>query len=113
MPGAVSNFMAEPMFTSVLLTWNPPQKPNGVIIVYEVSYNTNSSSELTVQNTTNVTLTLRLALSTEVSNISVRAYTSVGPGESSVYLNVSTSENPTPREFTFLKQLATIIITAN
>ena len=97
-PGAVSNFMADPMFTSVLLTWNPPQEPNGVIIVYEVSYSTNRS-ELIVQNTTNVTLTLRLALSTEVSNISVRAYTSVGPGESSVHLRVSTFENLNPREF--------------
>ena len=100
-PGAVSNFMAEPIFTSVLLSWTPPQEPNGVITAYEVTYSVNSSKH-TVMNTTNVstTLTLWLALSTEVSNISVRAYTGVGPGNVSVHANVSTPENPTPRELT-------------
>ncbi len=102
----MSNLRAEPLnFTLVLLTWSPPQGPNGVIIAYEVTYTVNSS-EPSEMNTTDVTtvLTLTLAFSTEVSNISVRAYTSVGPGDALVNLNVSTPENPTPREFihTFL-----------
>ncbi len=100
-PGVVSNFTTELMFTSVLLTWSPPQEPNGVIIAYEVTYSVNSS-ELSIINTTNTTHILRLALSTNVSNISVRAYTSVGPGNTSIHRDVSTPEDPTPRESMYI-----------
>ncbi len=97
-PGAVFNFTAEPILTSVLLTWSPPQEPNGVIIAYEVTYSVNGSKP-NIMNTTNTIQILRLALNTEVSNISVRAYTSVGPGDASKYLSVFTPEDPTPCEF--------------
>ena len=100
MPGVVTNFMAEPVITSVLLTWSPPQEPNGVIIVYEVTYRINSS-DLVVVNTTDMAFTLSLTLSTEVSDISVRAYTSVGPGDDSLHFNVSTPKIPNPREFQY------------
>ncbi len=93
----MSNFTAEPILISVLLTWSPPQEPNGVIIAYEITYSVNGSESNTT-NTTNTTHTLKLALSTEVSNISVRAYTRVGPGDASISLTVSTPEYPTPRE---------------
>ncbi len=93
------NFAAEPRFISVLLTWSPPQEPNGVIIAYEITYSVNGS-ELFKMNTTNTThIILRLAINTEVSNISVRVYTSVGPGDASMYLSVSTLGDPTPCEF--------------
>ncbi len=99
-PGVVSDFTTELMLTSVLLTWSQPKEPNGVIIAYEVTYSVNGSEPDTM-NITNTTLILILALNTEVSNISVRAYTSVGPGEASVVLNVSIpEEDPTPCEFT-------------
>ncbi len=97
----MSNFTVERItFTSVVLTWSPPREPNGVIIAYEVTYSVNSS-EPSIVNTTDVTTTLvlRLAQSTKVSNISVRAYTSVGPGNFLITLNVCTPRNPMPREF--------------
>ncbi len=99
-PGTVSDFTTELMLTSVLLTWSPPQEPNGEIIAYEVTYSVNGSEPDTMI-TTNTTLILILALvNIEVSNIiSVRVYTSVGPGNASMYVTVSTPEDPTPYEF--------------
>ena len=102
-PGAVLNLMAESTLTSVLLTWSPPQELNGVIIAYEVTYRISSSCDLLVVNTTDVatSLTINLDVSAEISNVSVRAYTSVGPGKSS-YLSVPTTESKIERELCLL-----------
>ena len=83
--------MAEPMSTSILLTWSPPQEPNGVIIAYEVTYSVNSSDPVVI-NTTDVTTsyTLELAPNTAVFDASVRGYTSIGPGNVSGHFGVST-----------------------
>ncbi len=99
-PGAVSNLAAESRFTSIVLTWSPPHEPNGVIIAYEVTYRVNDTNSATI-NTTDIstTHTLELCLNTRVSGISVRAYTSVGPGNVAVHHDVSTPQQPTPREF--------------
>ena len=100
-PGVVSSLMAEPRFTSIVITWHPPQDPNGVIIAYEVTYRVNDSNPTTI-NTTDISTThiLELALNTRVSGISVRAYTSIGPGN--VHLDVSTPQQPTPRELRYI-----------
>ena len=82
-PGPVSALTAGPEFVSVLISWGAPQEPNGLIIAYEVTYRVDSGVVRT--NTTDVgTTSLEtslLAPLTTVSNISVTAYTSVGPGE--------------------------------
>ncbi len=40
-PGVVSNLTGKLDFTSVMLSWGPPQEPNGIIIAYEVTYTIN------------------------------------------------------------------------
>ena len=90
-PGGVSNLTAEPKFTSIVLTWVPPQEPNGVIIAYEVTYRVNGSNITTINTTdTTTTITIELALDTRVSDISVRAFTSIGPGNATIHHDVFT-----------------------
>ena len=80
-PGVVSNFTGQPMFTSIVLTWSVPQEPNGVIISYEVTYRV-SDGNLVTTNTINLRLTISsLTPGTNVTEISVSAYTSVGRGD--------------------------------
>ena len=90
--------MAEVRFTSVVISWSIPQEPNGVIVTYEVTYTVNGSNHATM-NTTDIGTVLTLGLNTRVSDISVRAYTSIGPGSYTVHTGVSTPRQPTPREF--------------
>ena len=76
--GAVSNFTAIPGLFSVMLTWSPPQEPNGVIISYEVTYTVNDGNPVRTF-TTDLTFTISsLTPGTRVSNISVSAYNSEG-----------------------------------
>ena len=75
--------MAQPMSTSIVLTWSAPQEPNGVIISYEITYRVNDGDPVTT-NTTDLSTTFTipsLTPQTRVSNISVSAYTSIGRGE--------------------------------
>ncbi len=37
-PGPVLNLASSTKFFSIMLTWDPPDEPNGVIIRYEVTY---------------------------------------------------------------------------
>ena len=97
-PGVVSNLMARARLTSIVITWSPPQEPNGVIVTYEVTYTVNSSNP-TAMNITDISTVLTLGLNTRVSDISVRAYTSIGPGNARIHSGVSTSQLPSPREF--------------
>ena len=76
-PGAVSNFMVEPKFTSIVLTWSASQEPNGVIISYVVTYSVGDGNQITT-NTTALSTTFTISSlipGTRVSNISVSAYT--------------------------------------
>ena len=74
-------------FTSIDITWSSPRSPNGIVLHYEFTYTVTISHYVSVpvtKNTnlsTNFTIT-RLTPGTRVS-VSVRAYTSVGPGEDS------------------------------
>ena len=95
-PGVVSNFTGQPKFTSVVLTWSAPQEPNGVIISYEVTYRV-SDGNLVTTNTTNLTFTIpSLTPGTNVTEISVSAYTSVDRGDRAKIFQLLTLS--TPRE---------------
>ena len=69
-PGPVSNLAGTPKFTSIVLTWSPPQEPNGVI-TYTVNDN----------NTVRLEHYIHYPPQTRVSAITVTAYTRIGQGE--------------------------------
>ena len=76
----MSNLTGTPKFTSIVLTWSPPQEPNGVIISYEVTYTVNGNNTVRV-NTSSTTFTIPLLTpQTRVSAITVTAYTIAGQG---------------------------------
>ena len=80
-PGVVSDLTGQPKFTSIVLTWSAPEEPNGVIISYEVTYRV-SDGNLVTTNTTDLRFTIpSLIPGTNVTKISVSAYTSVGRGD--------------------------------
>ena len=82
-PGPVSNLTVTPNFTFIVLTWSPPQEPNGVIISYEVTYTVNGNDTVRV-NTSDLSTTFTipsLTPRTRVSAITVTAYTRIGRGE--------------------------------
>ena len=88
-----------PKFTSIDLTWSAPQEPNGVIISYEVTYRVTGNNVVTT-NTTDLSTTFSISSltpQTTVSDISVSAYTSIGPGEAATIADQTTLEEP--REF--------------
>ena len=96
-PGPVSDFTARPEADSVVLTWSVPQEPNGIIVAYEVTYSIDGGA-ITVVNSTNgdTTLTIpSLPPNTNISNISVSAYTSIGRGDSVSHDDVVTPAVPT------------------
>ena len=79
-PGVVSDLTGQPKFTSIVLTRSAPQEPNGVIISYEVTYRV-SDGNLVTTHTIDLRLTIpSLTSGTNVTEISVSAYTSVGRG---------------------------------
>ena len=82
-PGPLSNLAGTPKFTSILLTWSPPQEPNGVIISYEVTYTVNGNNTVRVNTSdSSTTFTIpSLIPQTRVSAITVTAYTRIGQGE--------------------------------
>ena len=91
-PGPVSDLTALLNLTSIDLTWRPPQEPNGVIINYEVTYRV-TGSNLVTTNTTDLSTTFNISSltpQTTVSNISVSAYTSTGPGEAATLADQTT-----------------------
>ena len=98
-PSPVSDLTVQPKFTSLDLTWSAPGEPNGVIISYEVTYRV-TGSNLVTTNITDLSTTFNISSltpQTTVSNISVSAYTSIGPGEAATIADQTTLEEP--REF--------------
>ncbi len=96
-PGAVLALEGRPTLTSINLTWNPPEEPNGVIIAYEVTFDTDISSNTTITNTTDLRSMFTISSltpGTRVSGISVTAYTTVGPGEIAVLDDIVTLTEP-------------------
>ena len=79
-PGVVSGLRSNPRFTSMDITWAPPESPNGIILCYEVTYTINNSAPVTNSTELNTIITIpRLTPGTRVF-VSVSAYTSVGQG---------------------------------
>ena len=70
---------------------------NGIITVYEVDYQPltmfEGSEDVTVVNTTNRTIVLQDLHESVLYNISVRAFTSIGPGPFSVSVPEQTIED--------------------
>ena len=106
----MSDLIALTKFTSIDLTWNPPQEPNGIVISYEVTYRV-TGSNLNTTNTTKLITTFIISLltpQTTVSDISVSAYTSIGAGESATIADQTTLEEP--RELLLILLFVAIIV---
>ena len=101
-PGPVS-ITSFPSFFKIHITWNPPDIPNGIIIAYEVSYwAIDSSQPVTTLNTTDLATSFTTQSGLEVGTefiFTVRAYTQVGPGNST---SVVVSTLTAPCKFIYL-----------
>ena len=86
-PYPVGGVSANVSLTNVNISWTLPPRPNGVIIAYEVSYGpTDSSDHETRLNTTDLETSFSTQSDLEERTefiFSVRAYTRVGPGNTS------------------------------
>lgn len=77
--------------SEISLKWSPPQKPNGIIVAYEVLYR--NVNTLFMKNTSTTDITLGELKPYTLYNISVRSYTRFGHGDQlSSILSVRTSE---------------------
>ena len=92
----MSDLTGQPKFTSIVLTWSAPQEPNGLVTGYEVTYRVSVSDVILVTaNTTNLRFTIpSLTPGTNVTEISVSAYTSVGRGDPGVISHLVTTYVP-------------------
>ena len=99
-PGSVPNFMAEAQFISVVFTWDQiaPENRNGMIIAYELTYRVNGSAMMMNVSSSTFVFSDDLDRSTNVTDISIRAYTGAGPGEARTAGNVLIPNTPTVRE---------------
>eukprot|EP00731_Ephydatia_muelleri_P018991 Em0011g1031a len=78
-PGPVTGLQAfNQTFTTITLTWQPPPVPNGVIIMYQVTYSTNGV--VNTYNTTTPPVTITGLVPRTTYTFSVTAYTITGPG---------------------------------
>ena len=84
--------------TEIEMSWNEvsPINQNGIIIIYEVDYQPaqvfNGSMTVDVMNTTNTTILLSNLHESVQYNITVRAYTRIGPGTFSSHILSFTQE---------------------
>ena len=92
--GPPLNFKAQNVIsTSVTITWEPPQNPNGGSLGYEVSY-TPKGGSTSVAKLKNYTTCKLIDLNPFTSYyICIRAKTAVGFSEESVPLTISTLED--------------------
>ena len=95
-PGSV-HITLSAAFLKILFTWTCPERPNGVILQYEVQYWPTAQPQIvTTVNTTNLATNYtvsKLETGTEIE-FSVRAYTRVGAGERE---SITTSTLTRPR----------------
>ncbi|XP_075407342.1 phosphatidylinositol phosphatase PTPRQ isoform X1 [Tenrec ecaudatus] len=76
----------------ILLKWSPPEKPNGIIVAYEVIYK--NTDALFTKNSSTSNIVLMDLKPYTLYNISIRSYTRVGHGNQlSPLLSVRTSES--------------------
>ena len=88
-----------PTLATVVLTWSPPQQQNGIITkyMYTVTYRVNGSALVTrdINDSDTTTFTIpSLFPQTTISDISVRASTSAGPGPEVTLEDVVTLTRP-------------------
>lgn len=77
--------------SEISLKWLPPEKPNGIIVAYEVLYK--NVDTLFMKNTSTTNIILRDLKPYTLYSISVRSYTRLGHGNQlSSLLSVRTSE---------------------
>ena len=84
-PGPVVITSSSPSFFKISITWDPPEKRNGIIIAYEVSYRPASDLQtITTMNTTDLDTSFtnqgRLELGTAYI-FTVTAFTGAGRGK--------------------------------
>eukprot|EP00731_Ephydatia_muelleri_P018869 Em0011g909a len=78
-PGPVTGLQAfNKTFTTITLTWQLPPVPNGVIIMYQVTYSTNGV--VNTYNTTTPQVIITGLVPRTTYTFSVTAYTITGPG---------------------------------
>eukprot|EP00731_Ephydatia_muelleri_P018888 Em0011g928a len=91
-PGPVTGLQAfNKTFTTITLTWQPPPVPNGVIIMYQVTYSTNGV--VNTYNTTTPPVTVTGLVPRTTYTFSVTAYTITGP-ETPLQVQTSTADIP-------------------
>uniref|UniRef100_G3T3L7 Phosphatidylinositol phosphatase PTPRQ n=1 Tax=Loxodonta africana TaxID=9785 RepID=G3T3L7_LOXAF len=77
--------------SEIQLKWSPPEKPNGIVLAYEVLYE--NTDTLFIKNTSTTNVILMELKPYTLYNISVRSYTRFGHGNQlSSLLSVRTSE---------------------
>ncbi len=82
-------------FTSIVLTWDLPDRPNGIITRHEVTYRINDGNLQTSDTGLSTTFTISpLETGTRVSDVSVSAYTSEGRGVLSKLTDLRTFSEP-------------------
>ncbi len=88
------NLANDTRFTSIVLTWDPPNV-HGIIIRYEVTYR-NGDGNIELFNTRQNTAfkISPLETGTRVSDVSVSAYTSLGRGVPSNLTDLRTHSEP-------------------
>ena len=79
-PGAINSLSAIPSVISMLVTWNKPLMPNGIITGYSISYHQLGEENSLVVNVTETSFKLTGLHPNTIYNISVSAYTVIGPG---------------------------------
>uniref|UniRef100_A0A1X7TQK7 protein-tyrosine-phosphatase n=1 Tax=Amphimedon queenslandica TaxID=400682 RepID=A0A1X7TQK7_AMPQE len=81
-PGVISDLSHSTPPTEIIIVWNPPTIPNGIITVYEIRYRESTSTgPYNITNTTNTYYSIVGLIPNTSYTIGVRAYTSIGPGE--------------------------------
>ena len=87
-----------PSFFKISITWSPPERPNGIITEYEVSYGPTDASQPTTTTNTSLETSFTTPSDLELGNtfiFTVTASTRVGPG---VPESVTESTLTRPRE---------------
>ena len=79
----MSGLSATPGVVQLTISWSPPSEPNGIITMYQVSYNI--SGVLNYTNMSATQLTLRDLPPSTIVTFSIRAHTIIGPGEAVTY----------------------------
>ena len=95
-PGPVSNLTGYAKFYTMVLSWSPPQMPNGVLTSYDIMYTVNSSSFFPADSVMATSeprsyIISNLEPQTTVTNITITACTQIEPGPSVQFSSIFTT----------------------